>query len=87
LGLVVLGFGLIMGHFYAYRVLGILFPPDLKIIINDAACIFYLLGWAIVKIKNYNGLRLSKLAFWGFIAYAGAIMAANFISTSFHQFN
>jgi len=85
--LVSLGFGLIMGHFYAYRVLGILFPPDLKIIINDVACIFYLLGWAIVKIKNYNGLRLSKLAFWGFIAYAGAIMAANFISTSFHQFN
>ena len=87
LGLVSLGFGLIMGHFYAYRVLGILFPPDLKIIINDVAWIFYLLGWAIVKIKNYNGLRLSKLAFWGFIAYAGAIMAANFISTSFHQFN
>ena len=87
LGLVSLGFGLITGHFYAYRVLGELFPPDLKIIINDAAWIFYLLGWAIVKLKNYSGLRLSKLSFWGFIAFAGVIMAANFISSSFHQFN
>jgi hypothetical protein len=47
----------------------------------------YLLGWAIVKIKNYSGLRLSKISFWGFIAFAGAIMVANFISSSFHQFN
>ena len=44
LGLASLGFGLIMGHFYAYRVLGVLFPPDLKIIINDAAWMLYLLG-------------------------------------------
>jgi len=87
LGVISLGFGLIMGHFYAYRVLGVLFPPDLKIIINDVAWMLYLLGWAIVKLKNYNGLRLSKLSFWGFMAFAGAIMAANFISSSFHQFN
>ena len=87
LGLVSLGFGLIMGHFYAYRVLGTFFPPDLKILINDVAWAFYLLGWAIVKFKNYRGIRMSKLSFWGFLAFAGAIMAANFISTSFHQFN
>ena len=60
---------------------------DLKIIFNDAAWMLYLLGWAIVKLKNYSGLRLSKLSFWGFMAFAGAIMAANFISSSFHQFN
>ena len=87
LGLISLGFGLTMGHFYAYRVLGTLFPPDLKILINDAAWLFYILGWGIVKLKNYRGLRLSKISIWGFVIFAGAIMAANFISSSFHQFN
>ncbi len=87
LGLISLGLGLLMGHFYAFKMLDTFFPADLKIIINDVAWLIYLLGWIIVKMKNYSGLRMSKLSFWGFIGFAMAIMAANFISTSFHRFN
>ena len=52
LGLVSLGFGLIMGHFYAYRVLGILFPPDLKIIINGRSLDILSIGMGDCKNKK-----------------------------------
>ena len=87
LGLISLGLGLLMGHLYAYKMLNTFFPADMKIIINDVAWLIYLIGWIIVKLKNYNGIRMSKLTFWGFIGFAAVIMAANFISTSFHRFN
>jgi len=87
LGLISFGLGLLMGHFYAYKMFNTFFPADMKIIINDVAWLFYLIGWIIIKLKNYSGNRMSKLSFWGFIGFATAIMAANFISNSFHRFN
>ncbi len=85
-GIILLGFGIFMGHLWAYKVLGYFFKPDPKIIATDIAWLVYIAGWIIVKIKNLHGLRIRIISFVGFLLFFVTIILINFLSATFHKF-
>ncbi|MCF7841104.1 MAG: cytochrome c biogenesis protein [Candidatus Marinimicrobia bacterium] len=85
-GLIMLGFGIFLGHLWAYKILGYFFKADPKIVITDIAWLAYAIGWVFVWKRGLSGLRLSRLAFWGFILFFLAIMVVNILGDTFHKF-
>lgn len=85
-GIILLGIGILLGHLWAYKVLGYFFKFDSKIIITDLAWLAYLSGWVIVKKINLSGMRISMLYMWGFVVFFLSIMVVNLFGDSFHKF-
>ncbi len=86
IGLVLLGFGLLLGHVWANKMLGYFISFDAKIIITDIAWLSYLIGWIIVKKKKLRGLKLSRISFMGFILFVLMMVLTNLLADSFHRF-
>jgi len=85
-GIIALGLGIILGHFWAYQVLGDFFLVDLKVIATDLLWLMYVAGWLIIKYKGLNGLKMSRVAFWGFTVFAVTMILINTLGKSFHRF-
>lgn len=85
-GIITLGIGILLGHLWAFKVMGVFFESDLKIIATDAAWGLYAIGWLIVKIKHLGGYRMSLVAFSGFILFFLSIILINLFGFSFHRF-
>lgn len=85
-GIVTLGIGIILGHFWAYQVLGDFFLVDLKVLATDLLWLLYLAGWLIVKSKRLTGLKMSRIAFWGFALFTASMILINILGKSFHKF-
>lgn len=85
-GIVVLGIGILLGHLWAYKVLGYFFKFDPKIVITDIAWLAYVGGWIIVWKKRWYGLRGSMITFWGFLVFFTSMVFVNFIYKGFHKF-
>ncbi len=85
-GIIFLGAGLFTGHLWSYKVLGYFFKYDVKIIASDVAWFFYLFGWILVKIRHLHGLKMSRVAIGGFLAFIIILFVANFVDTTFHSF-
>ncbi|NHZ86550.1 MAG: hypothetical protein GWP19_11840 [Planctomycetia bacterium] len=85
-GVILLGAGILLGHFWAYKVLGYFFKLDVKIIVTDVAWLFYAIGWFYVKFRGLHGLRMSQISVWGFILFFVTLVLGNIIASTFHQF-
>lgn len=85
-GVVLLGIGILMGHLWAYKVLGYFFKLDIKIIVSDIAWLSYVFGWLYVKFKGLHGLRMSQVSMWGFILFLVVLVIGNIFASTFHQF-
>lgn len=86
-GIILLGIGILLGHFWAYKVLGYFFKFDSKIIITDLAWFIYLGGWIATKRKNLYGLQMSMLSLWGFVIFFLSIIVVSIVGDTFHKFN
>lgn len=86
IGLVLLGLGILLGHFWAYRMLGYFFTIDPKIIVADLAWLSYAIGWFWVIRGNLAGLRMSRIAFWGFFVFFFSMILINLLGDTFHKF-
>lgn len=85
-GIITLGIGILLGHFWAYQVLGDFFLVDIKVIVTDALWLMYLAGWIIVRSRNLYGLKMSRVAFWGFTLFLVTMILINVLGDSFHKF-
>lgn len=85
-GIILLGVGILLGHFWAYKVLGYFFILDVKIIVSDIAWLVYASGWFYVKFKGLHGLRMSQVSIWGFIFFFVILVIGNILDSTFHQF-
>ncbi len=85
-GIVLLGIGIMLGHLWAYKVLGYFFKLDIKIIVSDIAWLSYVIGWVYVKFKGLHGLRMSQVSMWGFVLFFVVLAIGNIFASTFHQF-
>ena len=85
-GIILLGVGILFGHFWAFKVLGYFFKLDVKIIVTDIAWLSYVFGWFYVKFKGLHGLRMSQVSMWGFILFFVILVIGNILDSTFHRF-
>ena len=85
-GVLLLGVGIMLGHLWAYKVLGYFFKLDVKIIITDIAWLSYAGGWLYVKVKGLHGLRMSQVSMWGFVLFFVTLVIGSIFNSTFHQF-
>jgi len=85
-GIIILGMGIVLGHVWAYQVLGNFFLVDLKVIISDILWLLYGIGWISVKSRKLYGLKMSRIAFWGFALFMATMILINVLGKSFHKF-
>lgn len=88
-GIILLGIGLILGHYMALvnPQIGVFFPIDIKVIISDAVWVIYLIGFIISMLKRWRGEKMAYMSLYGFIILivGGGIII--YLSESFHKFN
>jgi ABC-type uncharacterized transport system permease subunit len=86
-GIVLLGVGLLLGHYQALVMIGEFWPKDMKVIISDAVWLIYLIGLILTFVKKWRGERMAYLSLYGFIVLiiGGGIVI--YMSESFHKFN
>ncbi len=87
IGIVLLGAGILLGHFQALKMIGDFWPNDIKVIISDAVWIIYLGGFIISKLLKWRGKRMAYVSLIGYIILiiGGGIII--FMSETFHKFN
>lgn len=86
-GIVLVGIGLLTGHYQALVMIGEFWPKDIKVIVTDLGWILYLGGYIATVIKNWRGEKMAYLSLYGFLILivGGGIII--YMSESFHKFN
>ena len=86
-GIVLLGFGIILGHLRAGSLLDSYWPSDPKVWLTDMIWICYLLGYGIARLKNWRGRWMAYLSLFSFAGLVLITVTVFFLLDSFHHFN
>jgi len=86
IGIISLGFGLLLGHIRAGDVLGTYWPMDVKVIFSDLIWISYALGYLIAQFRKWRGRWMAYLSMAGFGILVFANITIIFFIDTFHQF-
>lgn len=86
-GIIVLGVGLLLGHFQALDLIGEFWPKDIKVIISDAVWVLYVAGYVFTQIKKWSGEKMAYMSFYGFLILIVGGGIVIYLSESFHEFN
>ena len=86
-GIILLGIGLLLGHYQALVLIGEFFPNDIKVIVSDAVWLVYVVGYLIIAFKQWRGAKLAYLSLYGFIILIVGGGIVIYLSESFHKFN
>lgn len=88
-GIILLGIGLLLGHFLAYRndSIGEFWPKDIKVVTSDAVWIIYVAGLILALVKKWRGEKMAYLSLYGFIILIIGGGVIIYLSESFHKFN
>jgi hypothetical protein len=65
---------------------GHFFILDAKMIVADLAWLAYSIGWIFVVRYRLSGLRMSRIAFWGFLIFFISMIFINIFGDTFHKF-
>jgi ABC-type uncharacterized transport system permease subunit len=86
-GIILLGIGIMAGHYQALVMIGEFWPKDIKVIVSDTVWILYVGGYLATVIKNWRGEKMAYLSLYGFLILivGGGIII--YMSESFHKFN
>ncbi len=86
-GIVLLGIGILLGHYQAFVMIGEFWPKDIKVIVSDAVWILYVVGFIVTSVKKWRGEKMANLSLYGFLILivGGGIII--YMSESFHKFN
>mgnify|MGYP005619873531 CR=1 FL=1 len=87
IGLILLGIGILLGHYMASLEFGYFFVLDAKMIVADLAWLAYTIGWIFVVRYRLSGLRMSRIAFWGFVIFFISMIFINIFGDTFHKFS
>lgn len=86
LGIVVMGLGILLGHLWAYQILGKIFMLDAQIIISDLIWLMYAVGWLVLKKKRLAGLHISLFSLGAFLISFSVILVIRLFISTFHKF-
>jgi HemX protein len=86
IGIILLGLGIMHGHFQAHRVLGTYFPMDPKVLLSDAIWLFYFFGYILSRIMKWRGRWMANLSLSGFLVLLMVGVLVMFLMESFHRF-
>lgn len=86
IGIILLGLGIMHGHFQAHRVFGTYFPMDPKVLLSDAIWLFYFFGYVLSRIMKWRGRWMANLALSGFFVLLMVSVLVMFLMESFHRF-
>ena len=86
-GIVLLGIGILLGHYQALVMIGDFWPKDVKVILSDAVWLLYVAGFIITSVKRWRGEKMAYMSLYGFLILivGGGIII--YMSESFHKFN
>ena len=86
-GIILLGIGILLGHYQALVMIGEFWPNDIKVITSDMVWIIYVAGYLLTVAKKWRGEKMAKLSLYSFIVLiiGGGIII--YMSESFHKFN
>lgn len=86
-GIIVLGIGLLLGHYQALELIGEFWPKDIKVIISDGVWLLYVIGYLVTIAKKWRGEKMAYMSLYGFLVLivGGGIII--YLSESFHEFN
>ncbi len=86
-GIVLLGIGILLGHYQAQVMIGEFWPKDIKVILSDAVWILYVAGFIITSVKKWRGEKMAYMSLYAFLILivGGGIII--YMSESFHKFN
>ncbi len=86
IGIILLGLGILHGHFQAKELLGEFWPVDIKVIVMDIVWLVYFCSYLLMRLKKWGGLWMAYLSLSGFfILVVGGILTI-YITESFHKF-
>ena len=85
-GIILLGIGILLGHYQASKMIGEFWPKDIKVILTDAVWVIYLVAYIIIKAKRWGGERLAYWALYGFLVLIVGSGAILYLTESFHKF-
>jgi len=86
IGIILLGIGILLGHFQALKVIGEFWPKDIKVIVSDAVCLIYLVGYFVFRKMNWRGERMAYFTIAGFLVLIIGGFLVIYLSESFHEF-
>jgi len=86
-GIIVLGIGLLSGHYQALKLIGEFWPNDPKVIVSDAVWFIYLVGYLVTSMKKWRGEKVAYLSLYGFIVLVIGGGIVIYLTESFHEFN
>lgn len=86
-GIVLLGIGILLGHYQASVMIGEFWPRDIKVIVSDGVWLLYVAGYILTILKKWSGEKMAYLSLYGFLILivGGGIII--YMSESFHKFN
>jgi len=86
-GIVLLGLGILLGHYQALVMIGDFWPRDVKVIVSDAVWRLYIGGFILSSIKKWRGEKMASMSLYSFLILivGGGIII--YLSESFHKFN
>lgn len=86
IGIVLLGIGVLLGHFQAKKLIGDFWPNDPKVIVTDVIWLLYIIFYVVSKNLHWNGKKMAWLSVWGFVILIFSGGMAIYFSESFHRF-
>ena len=86
IGIIIMGVGILLGHFQALRVLGRFWLGDPKIIITDLIFGFYFFGYLISQSFKLRGRWMAVISLTGYTFLLSSAITLVIISKSFHIF-
>ena len=86
IGIVIMGVGILLGHFQAQAVLGKFWINDPKIIFTDLIFGFYFFGYLLSQAFKLRGRWMAIISLTGYSFLLGSAISLVIVSESFHIF-
>jgi len=86
IGIIMLGLGIMHGHFQANKVFGSYWPLDMKVVVTDMIWMFYFVGFILSQIMKWRGKWMAYLSLSGFIILMFIGVVVTLLGESFHRF-
>ena len=86
IGIVLMGIGILLGHFQALMVLGKFWLNDPKVIVTDLIFAFYFFGYIMSHLFKLRGRWMAVISLTGYVFLLGSVISLVTASESFHIF-
>jgi ABC-type uncharacterized transport system permease subunit len=86
IGIVLLGIGILQGHWVANDVMGSFWQNDIKVIVIDTIWIIYVIGYLLSRMMKWRGIYMAYFSIFGFLVLILGGTFVIYLLESFHSF-